>query len=405
MKIKFNSILALTLFLLVTAFFFQIFWIRAYYIDQSSKLELNILSAMRTANDLLINQKGRQTNASDLENIDFPIYNDLLQVELMQRDLIFDSYTEMLDLKQDRVVGSIPDRISTANKSGYKSYSYSLDLEETYAYRLNVRYPDLFLLEQMSGVLITSLLMILALISSYIYLLKIIYKQKTLDEIKSDFVSNMTHELKTPISIAYAATDALLNYGMMDDSDKMKSYLHASKKQLEHLSGLVEQILTMSVEERKNLQMKLSNIGLFDLFHQMKQQYLLNAAKDIEIRVEVIPSDLLVQADIVHFQNAISNLIENSIKYSGKQVTIILKAQAKQDKIEIEIADNGNGIPSESLSKIFDRFYRVPTGDIHDVKGHGLGLYYVKTIVEKHHWTIDVKSKEGEGAKFIIVVL
>ena len=399
---NFKSIVSLVLVLLLGTFFYQTYWVWRYYQEQSSKLELDILSAMRSANDQLIFQKGEQIAIDDLISIDFYNYNDLLQGELMQRDLIFESVIEIVDTRTDKILGCIPDTLITRKNSEYKDFSYYFDLNHLYACKLWVKDSNIFLLKQISGILLASFLMMIALIISYIYLLRIILRQKNIDEIKSDFVNNMTHELKTPISVAYAATDALLNHGMMDEKEKRTVYLNASKKQLEHLSGLVEQILTMSVEERKNMKLNFSEIRLTEVFEQLKQQHSLNAPKPMEIQIDMESEDIIIPADKTHFYNILSNLIENAVKYSGESVKIILSATQNENQTCIRVKDNGIGIPASSLSKIFDRFYRVPKGDIHDVKGYGLGLYYVKTIVEKHGWTIEVQSKEGEGTEFLI---
>ncbi len=392
---NFKSIVFFVLILLLATFLYQAYWIRTYYQEQSSKLELDILSAMRSANDLLIFQKGRQVDVNELESNDFLIYNDLLQGELMQRNLIFQSILEIIDVKGGKVLTRVPNVTIRDKNSGYSDYTYTFDLNQSYAYKLWIKDSNGFLLRQMLGILAASFLMMVALIVSYIYLLKVIRRQKDLDEIKSDFVNNMTHELKTPISVAYAATDALLNHGMMDDKIKRNIYLDASKKQLEHLSNLVEQILTMSVEERKNMKLEWSEFQLSEIFEQLKQQYLLNTSKAIDIQIDITPKNFSLSADKTHFRNILANLIENAIKYSGESVKIDLTAIQKEDQIIIKVKDNGIGIPASSIPKIFDRFYRVSTGDIHDIKGYGLGLYYVKTIVEKHNWTIEVHSKES----------
>ncbi len=404
MKIQIKHIALWVFVLLAGAFIFQVYWVRMYYREQSVRLKLDILSAMREANDQLIYQKGIHSFLSELETMDFSVYNDLLQVKLMEHELIFESFTELIDLKNNRVLACLPQDLPAIRKTDYVAYTFPLDLEDTYAYRLNVKHPGIFLLKQMSGVLIASLWMVLVLVFSYVYLLKIIHKQKTLDEIKSDFVSNMTHELKTPISIAYAANDALLNYGSAIEPDRRDTYLRMSKEQLMHLNNLVEQILTMSAEERKSLELTKEEVGLKDLFLQLRQQYTIHPTKDVQIIVKVNPENLTILADRIHLQHVLCNLIENSIKYSGESVIIVLEAVEKNERIRISVEDNGNGIPQASLSRLFERFYRVPTGDRHDVKGYGLGLYYVKTMVEKHGWTIDVTSKIGKGSIFTIEI-
>ena len=345
-------------------------------------------------------QKGLHQGVGHFMPANFPVYYALLQEELNYRDLHFEYYVVHRELENNQALDFLPE--DTAGFQGYscKTYFFSYDLEKTQAYELHVKEPRFFLLKQMSGILIASLFLIVLLILSFLYLYHIIRKQKSIDEIKSDFVNNMTHELKTPISVVYAVTDALQHYGMIDDRVKREEYLNAAREQLTHLNGLVEQILTMSVEERKNLKLSKDTIRLSDLFEHLKAQYLLNAAKEIEIEVTVEPDHLTLRADKVHFQNVISNLIENSIKYSGEKVHIRISAGQKGDRVIIAVRDDGIGIPAGAIPRLFDRFYRVSTGNIHNVKGYGLGLYYVKTIVEKQGGHIEVESKEGDGSIF-----
>ena len=345
-------------------------------------------------------QKGLHQGVGHFMPVNFPVYYELLQEELNRRNLHFDYYVVHLDLENLLSLNFLPEDISGIQGHAGKTYLFPYDLELKQAYELHVKEPWFYLLKQMSGILVASLSLIVLLILSFLYLYHIIRKQKTIDEIKSDFVNNMTHELKTPISVVHAVTDALQHYGMIDDRVKREEYLNAAREQLTHLNGLVEQILTMSVEERKSLKLSKETILLLDLFEYLKAQYLLNAAKEIEIELAVEPDNLTIQADKVHFQNVISNLIENSIKYSGERVLIRLSAGKRGDRVIISVQDDGIGIPASSIPRLFDRFYRVSTGNIHNVKGYGLGLYYVKTIVEKHGGSIEVESREGEGTVF-----
>lgn len=274
---------------------------------------------------------------------------------------------------------------------------------EGYSYNLYMDSPKWYIFKDMWGLITVSVLMIILLIVTYVYLIKIILRQKTIDEIKGDFVNNMTHELKTPISVTYAAVDALQNFGLGDDPVKRNEYLNISREQLMYLNRLVEQILTMSVEERKNLRLTLESINLADEFESQKNKFLLNAAKPISFIIDINPQDLSVNADKLHFTNIIGNLIENAVKYSNDTVEIKLSAYRSGDKTIISVCDNGIGIPSNSLDKIFDKFYRVSTGNVHDIKGYGLGLSYVKTIVNKLGWDIRVESTLGKGTCFKII--
>ena len=389
MKLRIKIIAVFIFLSLLSVICYQIYWVKSFYNEQLAKIETDVAIAMRDAD---YNSKPN-----------FSVYCNLLQIELIRKGIILESFTELINLKENIVVERIPSDISRINESDFKQYDFQFDVNGTYAYRLSLKQPELFILREMSGMLIGSVLLIILIVISYFYLYRIILRQKSLDEIKSDFVNNMTHELKTPVSVAYAATDALLNYGMIEDPMKRNQYLQICKEQLSRLSSLVEQILTMSVEERKNLKLTLETINLSELFLHLKNQYLLNVNKNVIINIDVQPENLLIEADKIHFPNMIGNLIENSIKYSGNSVEINLSAKKDNGKIIISVKDNGMGIPLASLPKIFDRFYRVSTGNIHNVKGYGLGLHYVKTIVEKHGGKISVKSKEGIGTEFIIL--
>ena len=253
------------------------------------------------------------------------------------------------------------------------------------------------ILREMGGVITTSALIALVLTFGFWYLLHVIARQRTIEEMKDDFVNNMTHELKTPIAIAYAANDSLLQFPDPKDEERTKKYLTAALDQLSKLSGLVENILAMSMERRKHLTMAKEKIRLRDFLANIIEQQKLKADKPCDIILEC-QGDATVEADPSHFSNVIGNLIDNSIKYSGESVSIIIKADANG----MYVADNGIGIPDKSLPEIWSKFYRVPNGNRSDVRGYGIGLFYVKSIIDKHGWSIGVESKSGKGSKFTI---
>ena len=253
------------------------------------------------------------------------------------------------------------------------------------------------ILRGMGGVITTSALIALVLTFGFWYLLHVIARQRTIEEMKDDFVNNMTHELKTPIAIAYAANDSLLQFPDPKDEERTKKYLTAALDQLSKLSGLVENILAMSMERRKHLTMAKEKIRLQDFLANIIEQQKLKADKPCDIILEC-QGDATVEADPSHFSNVIGNLIDNSIKYSDDSVSIVIKA----DAAGVSVSDNGIGIPEKSMPDIWSKFYRVPHGNISDVKGYGIGLFYVKSIIDKHGWSIGVESKLGKGSKFTI---
>ena len=308
--------------------------------------------------------------------------------EAFRRDLNFSGY--------------YPDEVYIVTPGG--TLEYSSDLWEI-EYRVNgdITYYAYIspltnnILREMGGIIITSALIALVLTFGFWYLLHVIARQRTIEEMKDDFTNNMTHELKTPIAIAYAANDSLRQVPDPKDEERTKKYLTAALDQLSKLSGLVESILAMSMERRKNLTMTKEMIDLKELLTNIIEQQKLKADKPCEIFLEC-QEDATVEADPTHFSNVIGNLIDNSIKYSGESVNIIIKADAKG----VSIADNGIGIPEKSLPEIWNKFYRVPHGNRTDVRGYGIGLFYVKSIIDKHGWSIGVESKSGKGSKFTI---
>lgn len=308
--------------------------------------------------------------------------------EAFRRDLNFSGYYP----KEVHIVGAD------------ETLEYSSDLWEiTYRVNTDVTYyayisPLTYnILREMGGVIITSALIALVLTFGFWYLIHVIARQRTIEELKDDFTNNMTHELKTPIAIAYAANDSLLQFPDPKDEERTKKYLTAAIEQLSKLSDLVESILAMSMERRKHLAMAKEKIKLKDFLTDIINQQRLKANKPCDIVLEC-PEDAVVEADPTHFSNVISNLIDNSIKYSKDSVVITIKA----DATGLSVSDNGIGIPAKSCPEIWNKFYRVPQGDKADVRGYGIGLFYVKSIVDKHGWNISVVSRQGKGSTFTI---
>ena len=264
-------------------------------------------------------------------------------------------------------------------------------------------------LSQMAGILATSLFIMLILAFVFWFLIHTMLKQKTLDEMKSDFTNNITHELKTPIAVAYAATDSLLNYGMLQHPDKARKYLTIAQEQLQTLSGLVEQILSMSMERRKSMLLNIVEVPMKEVIeplisqHQLKVKSEERTDKKVNISLSVKPENLMVHADRMHFSNIVSNLIDNAIKYSEDSVKIEIKAfQKAEDEVLVSVSDNGIGIDHDKLPYIFDKFYRVTDGNKYTVKGYGLGLFYVKSLMDKMGGSVSVESEPGKGSCFTL---
>lgn len=283
------------------------------------------------------------------------------------------------------------DRTRTQFTSKYRpgkeavSYYYNYDLYNKMAYRLWVEPTNTIVLQQMKGILYTSFFIIIILGLSFWFLIRIILRQKSVEEMKEDFTHNITHELKTPIAVAYAANDALLNFNGAENLTKRQNYLQIIQAQLKQLSGLVEQILSMSMEQRKNFRLNYEPVELRPMLENLISQHRLKADKPTEFKL-IMKEDMILRADRLHLYNVISNLIDNAIKYSDEKAYICISATrcsspCNSDRnayVMLKIQDKGIGIPADRQKHLFDKFYRVPTGNLHNVKGYGLGLYYVK---------------------------
>ena len=358
-------------------------------------------------------QRGLHSGLDILTDPDVALYDSLLTVLLQERGITLPH--RLIHLHK----GSSPDStfmfldtLEVITTPGYIpgpkaiAYNYSFDLNTNQSYRLLMDPVDSLVLRQMSGILATSFVILIILSFSFWFLIRTILKQKTLEEMKSDFTNNITHELKTPIAVAYAANDALLNFDQAEEKAQRDKYLGICQEQLQRLSGLVEQILSMSMERRKTFRLHPEELSVQEVLEPLIEQHKLKAEKPVHVTVDIEPEDLTVLADRTHFSNIISNLMDNAIKHSHGEAEVSIRCRTVstgQDvQTEVSVSDHGIGIAPEKQKHIFDKFYRVPTGNLHDVKGYGLGLFYVKTMTEKHGGNVSVKSEPGKGSTFII---
>ncbi|SNR17335.1 sensor histidine kinase [Tenacibaculum jejuense] len=243
-----------------------------------------------------------------------------------------------------------------------------------------------------TGILL-SLLLSLAVVFSLFYLLKIINDQKELAEIKNDLISNITHEFKTPITTVSTALEAINNFNAIEDKEKTKKYVSISESQIKKLHVMVEKLLETATLDSEKLLLKEEAVEIVSLLEKLSRKHqLFTTNKKIDFISNI--EDLVIKVDEFHLENAISNLIDNAIKYGGDKIQFEFKSTSKD--LQITVTDNGKGIDKNQQDKIFDKFYRVPKGNTHDVKGFGIGLYYTKKIIEKHNGTIQLHSIPGQ---------
>ncbi|MBO4995006.1 MAG: HAMP domain-containing histidine kinase [Muribaculaceae bacterium] len=253
------------------------------------------------------------------------------------------------------------------------------------------------ILRQMSGIIITSAAILILMGFLIWYLLHWVSRLRTIEQMKDDFTHNMTHELKTPVAVAYSAADSMLRYYDQSDEARNRQFLKIIMQRLSFLSGMIENILSMSMERFKSMKLNIECVELKPIVEDVAGMMELKADKPVKIDIDM-PDNLSVHADSLHLGNILSNIMDNAVKYSGEAVTITIRA----DNSTLTIADNGIGIDKDNLPFIFDKFYRVTSGDRYEVGGYGLGLFYVKQVIGLMGWSIDVKSKPGQGTKFTI---
>ena len=326
--------------------------------------------------------------------LDMAVMDSVLYNQLSNRFIYPDFLCVEVVNSNDSVICGNP---KLNGESGLDSFSFNINPDEGIYYKAYMTPLTRHILSQMFGIIITVFLLMIAFSLAFWYLFRTVSRLRTIEEMKDDFVSNMTHELKTPIAIAYSANDALLNYDTSNDPDKKTKYLTIANKQLKRLGELVENILAMSMERRKTMKLRPEDIQLREFVEEIAAAQRMRGDKDITINVN-IPENTTIEADRAHLANVLNNLIDNAIKYSRDSVEITVTG----DSHDLSVRDNGIGIPSKSIPYLFNKFYRVPHGNRQDVRGYGIGLYYVKSILDKMGWDIDAKSTEGEGSVFTI---
>lgn len=358
--------------------------------------ERAMLSENSSYSNQMVDAMSRQFHAIMEKYIpyDMAVMDSVLRNQLSYRFIYPDYLCVRVVDSRDSVICDNP---TFKGESGFDSFRFNINPDEGIYYKAYMTPLTRHIVSEMSGVIVTVFLLLVAFTLAFWYLFHTVSKMRTIEEMKDDFVSNMTHELKTPIAIAYSANDALLNYDTANDPQKKVTYLNIANKQLKRLGELVENILAMSMERRKTMKLKPEAILLRQFIEEIADVQHIRGEKNISIDVD-IDNSIMIEADRTHLANILNNLIDNAIKYSGDSVEITIMGDSKY----LSVRDNGIGIPSKSIPYLFNKFYRVPHGNRQDVRGYGIGLYYVKSILDKMGWDIEVKSTEGEGSVFTL---
>lgn len=325
----------------------------------------------------------------------------MLRTEFEKRNLLVDFEYGVYDCMNQRMLYGNYVPLKTAKD---KITSKEFPLWGSQGYHFGVQFPnrEAHLLNQMGIWSFSSIVMLLVIVF-FAYTLFVILKQKRLSEIQKDFINNMTHEFKTPISTIAVSTEVLKDPGIINQPDRLFNYALIIEKENERLKHHVERVLQMARIDKEDIGLKKEPVNIHDILHDAianNSVALLDKQGKIEVTAKADPGKL--SADKLHLTNVFNNLLDNAIKYCRGAAEISITTDTHANGLLIEVRDNGIGIEKENQKRIFQKFYRVPTGNVHDVKGFGLGLSYVKTIVEGHGGKIAVESEAGKGSIFRI---
>lgn len=369
--------------------------VRNRYMYQKALLEEVVYNILYSASEKPLKQR-----------INFKLLDQDLKAEMMNNGINI-PYHFSVQTQDGREVYRCPDYVEDGEESSYSQVLFRNDPPNRMGV-VKVHFPEMntYIFSSVRF-MIPSIIFTIVLLVTFIFTIVVIFRQKRYSEIKNDFINNMTHELKTPIaSISLAAQ-------MLNDKSVTKS-----PKMLEHLGGvvndetkrlrfLVEKVLQMSMYEQKKAVLKMKSVDLNEMVETIAHSFTLrveHTGGKVYTEIEAIDSKMYV--DEMHFQNVIFNLLDNAVKYAkpDQPLNVYLKTWNTNDHLYLTIRDTGQGIKKENLKKIFEKFYRVHTGNRHDVKGFGLGLAYVKRMIDLHDGEIKVDSEYGKGTKFTIIL-
>lgn len=355
--------------------------IKAVKVEEISSIQ--ILKGKKAIDSIggLENFPSKITMSFKNDSIKYKMLDSIFKVELDRKNIALNY--EIKHLKNDTLIYTY---LKSKAKLPLQIVPNSVYFKNEETLNLNYDYSNSLLIKRIGNELLLSLLFSLAIIGCLFFLLYIIKKQKKIDEIKNDFINNITHEFKTPITTIATALEGMSIFNPENNLEKNKKYIAISFNQLYKLENMVEKILETATLNSKELQLNLENINLIVLIKSIIEKHQDISKKQITFEFE--KEELYIRADSFYLENAISNLIDNAIKYGGNKIEINCFQTDKTTLIKVK--DNGNSILKSQEKLIFEKFYRIPKGNIHDIKGYGIGLYFAKTIVEKHYGTIEL---------------
>lgn len=325
-----------------------------------------------------------------------------LEEHLTKETLIPTYEMAILNHKKDTILYSnLPLTLSDIKEFPYTEFGLCTSMDEDIYLYLNINNDDSKVYNYIIIWTSLSLLLIVIVSLSFYYVVSKSRKQYKLSHIKNDFINNMSHELKTPIATMSVASEMLINKEVHTDMQRTTRYAQIIRDESLRLRNLVDKVLNIAIFEKQQPEFKFENVEIHDLLEAaIKPFEIIVEKKEGILNTYLEATQTHIKGDKAHLLQSISNLIDNAIKYSPKELDIRISTRNTESYICIEVEDKGLGIDKKEKDRIFEKFHRLSTGDVHDIKGFGIGLYYVKQVIEHHKGKLDVTSKGKRGSRF-----
>jgi two-component system phosphate regulon sensor histidine kinase PhoR len=439
----FPVIIVLISLSLIGTIYVQYSWLRTMLVDKHEEFKYKLIRGINEVGMVLMEQKGSLPSLKNYRTRpDFSWPSEQFQRELMKPPTIAQKFTEQevaeklhkafqaQNLKDVKFEFAITSNINLLSYE-IKSREFLNQVEDTASDRNLVLYylfqppsgsdlenlvpeetmtvvvPNVkkIVLSEMRWMIVGAIFFTLMIITAFYITVNALLRQKKLSEIKNDFINNMTHEFKTPLATISLAVDALRNDKVAQDREKMNYFSSIIKEENKRMNKHVETILQAAVMDRQEITLSKVPLHVHRLIHEIMDNYKLQLdEKGARAELSLDAKYDYIEADMVHFRNLISNLIDNAVKYSKENLLLKIATYNTNRFIGIRIEDNGIGMSKETVRRIFEKFYRAHTGNLHNVKGFGLGLSYVKTVVDAHDGKIKVDSVLGKGSAFTLEI-
>ena len=410
-------IILTTSFALIGSVIVQIYWVKKGYNLKKELFDSSVNIELKTVVNELLNYQNNEI-PDKYKRQDIPcekttpviykikprLLDSLIQKKMQALGVSTDyAYGIYEDSSQELIIGRYQGYTEEVKDSRYQASMSCVTDKKQYHLALYFSDRQGIILDDLTGWVIISVVFILILIVGFYFSANTMLRQKKLSEMKNDFVNNMTHEFKTPISTVNLTGEMLLKPNVLQNKEKIKQYIRIILDENNRLKKQVEQILQIAVIDRGEFKLKLNPVDIHDIVSTQVNTYeVLVRERNGDITKHLNAEDHEVIGDRTHLENIISNLLDNANKYVMDTPNIHVYTSNKNGRIVVSVQDNGIGINAENQKQIFKNLYRVPTGNIHNVKGFGLGLYYVKQMVEAHGGAISLESEAGKGSTFSI---